>query len=148
MACNSCGNNICGCGAITLPTGPQGPTGATGPIGPAGPIGPTGSTGSQGNPGATPAKYANTFVVPAIDPLPPIIINKAAIITCNPLINTCISIPQDFDFEISIWFQSGSQWREVSRNSSFISSIVYDTAANQLTITPANGGVYRVVIFG
>lgn len=121
-----------------------------------------GAPGVDGTSGTTTTKYANTFVVVSnsnvvlrsngtqeiIFGFTPISISKASIISCNPLINTCVSTPEDFDFVIEIWKQNGSQWVNVTQNTSFISAIIYDTAGSILTITPAAAGTYRVVIIG
>jgi hypothetical protein len=151
MACNCVGT--CSCGAVILPVGPIGPAGATGPIGPIGNTGPQGPQGPQGAAGATPAKYANTFttVIPGggdgITPSP-IQISLGAITACNPLISTCVSTPTNADFNITIWSISGSQHREVTSDAAFITSVIYDTAGNVLTIQPKSSGTFRVVIFG
>jgi len=147
-SCGSAGN--CSCSSVVIPIGPQGPAGPQGVAGANGIQGVQGLTGPQGAAGATPAKYANTFTYSGIGggDAAPIIINLAAIISCNALINTCVSTPTNADFIVTVWFISGSQYKEVTNNSSYISSIIYDTAANQLTITPSANGIYRIVVIG
>jgi|ERR1035437_3771298 hypothetical protein len=117
-------------------------------------------SGASGLSGATMCKYANTFTVGVI-PVDPglgvglgvlsvetISITKAAIISCNPLLSTCVSTPLDLDFVINIWKQNGLQWLNVTANASYISSIKYDTSGNTLLITPSAAGTFRVVIIG
>lgn len=141
MSCNCTGN--CSCSTIVIPIGPQGPQGIQGIQGIAGPTGPQGPIGPQGNTGTTTVKYANTFTTEI-----PITISKAAIISCGPLISTCVSTPQDYDFTVTVWKQNGSQWQNVTFNTLFIISINYDTAGNVLTIVPATLATYRVIVMG
>lgn len=148
MACLTC-TGTCTCPAVIIPVGPQGsigPTGLTGGVGPTGVQGPTGAIGPAG---ATPAKYAANFTVLSGGTVTSI--SKAAIISCNALLNTCASTPTDYDFNITIWWQTaGSQWREVTNNTSYITSITYDTSASTLQIINAAAaiGTFRVVISG
>lgn len=100
-------------------------------------------------------KYANSFTITSFtDPDGEVVINaisipKSAIIACNALMSTCVSTPTDYDFTVAIWYQSSaSQFREISGDSNYISSIKYDTAGNTLVIQPAVVGVFRVVIIG
>jgi len=149
MSCSKCGNNICGCGAITLPVGPQGPVGATGPIGPQGPQGNPGQQGSTGSKGPSTVKYAITRPVNTVPSL--VIISKAAI-TGNgayPLLNTHASIPEDEDFVFKIWNEQGAGfWEDVTSNPTYITSAVYDVAGQALYLTFAFAGRYRIVIMG
>ena len=150
--CTTCGSaGTCSCSSIVIPQGPQGLTGATGATGAAGPIGPQGIQGPAGATGATPAKYANTFTVvaEAEGGVPPATtITKAALISCNALIGTCVSTPTDADFIVNVWQVSGSQYKEVTSNTAFITSIIYDTAGNTLTINWKIAGTFRVIVFG
>lgn len=177
MSCNSCGSaGSCGCASVTIPHGADGNDGADG-VGVtvvAEPAGAnclyggvkitdgagivsyvcTGSPGADGN-NATPiGKYANTFtvtsaVVLGVTIYSPIIITGAVIATCNPLTSTCVSTPTNLDFNITIWYNTGgSQWLDVTSNTTYISQIIYDTAADLCTIICYHTGSYRVVIVG
>jgi len=152
MACSSCGNGTCGCGAVVLPIGPQGPAGPTGATGATGPQGIQGPVGTQGPAGVTPAKYANTFTIgfggDGVTSTP-ITITKAAIIACNALIG-CNAFHNltDADFLVTVWYKTGSQYREVTNVSTHITSIIWDDAGKILTIQPAVNGDFRVVIIG
>ncbi len=89
--------------------------------------------------------------VPVITPVAPTVttITKAAIISCNPLISTCASTPLDVDFHVSIWKNTGgSQWQLVTHDTTYVTSITYDTSANNVAIVWALSGTYRVVITG
>lgn len=172
MSCTTCGSaGSCGCSSVTIPTGQDGADGANG-VSPevvaeaagancvyggvkitdaAGNItyvcnGAPGSNGAAG----TMAKYANTFIAPPLTFPVPITIPLAAITSCNSLTPTCASTPQNFDFNISVWYQSASsQWVLVTNNSSYVDSITYDTTGSVLTILPAVAfGQWRVIIIG
>ena len=154
--CPSCGSaGTCNCSSITIPIGPQGPSGPQGITGNTGLQGPQGLTGPQGIAGTTPAKYANTFIIttprvvlgnPAI-PIP-ITISYAAIVSPNALISTSASTPEHLDFNTTVWFINNSQYREVTSDTSYITSIIFDTTSDILTIQPAVTGEFRVIIFG
>jgi hypothetical protein len=177
MACNTCGSSgSCGCSTVEIPFGPPGEDGADGTsvtvvaeaaganctyggvkvTDGAGNITYvcTGAPGTNGTSGTTPEKYANNFtvtstVVMGITIYSPILITSAAIIACNPLMNTCVSTPTNFDFNITVWYSiSGTQWQEVTSNTSYISQIIYDTSGDLLMILPKATGTYRVVIIG
>lgn len=149
MSCLTCGTSgSCGCSSVTIPVGPAGATGPTGGIGPVGPIGPQGLTGPIGPTGPSPAKYANTFEIINFMGTAVTTIAAAAITSCNPLI-TCSSFSGlGCDFAISIYLKSGTQYRLVTENTTYVTSITYDTAASSLAINWATSGTFRVVIFG
>lgn len=149
MSC-SCTNTGCG---VVIPQGNQGIQGPIGNSGPPGVQGVAGPTGNTGPAGPTIAKYANNFnfIVGGAA----IVVSQAAIISCNPLIGTCVSNPQNFDFSVTVWCNLlGSQWTLCQPIGGAAPGIgvyyttVYDTAANTITITPTLTALYRVIIQG
>lgn len=156
MACSTCDSaGSCGCSSVTIPVGPTGATGPAGPTGATGSAGPQGLQGPQGPTGATPAKYTNEFVIPNTDPLPTTQISysvaagSSAITACNALITCSSYTAVGCDYMISIWLKSGTQYKLVTENPIYVTSIIHETAGNDtLTINWASGGTYQVVVFG
>ena len=160
MSCSSCVGS-CTCSSVSIPVGPAGTNGTngtsvtvatvTGGVTLTGANGTVtvlnGTNGTNGAAGTTAAKYANEFTVVGLVPLY-ITIAKAAIISCNPLITCSAFTGTDADFMINVYYKSGTQYKSVTHNTSYVSDITYDTAASTLTLTIAASGTYRVVLFG
>lgn len=160
----------CGCSSVSIPQGIQGSPGTNGTsvtvaqtstgvtiTDGAGNIVllTNGTNGTNGSPGTSTAKYAVTITVPsATSTTNPYIytISNAAITSCNALLSTCASSPQNFDFNYTLWFQSSSNaWVDIKSNTAFaaaVQAITYNTSANQMTIQFVVPGTYRIVIHG